>query len=79
MSKQTEKTNIGPLVVSFLKERKRNKAREFYIEELRNYVWDNKDTNFAPTSPDRILRDLRQKGVVKYKVIDRARSLYKVL
>jgi hypothetical protein len=32
----------------------------------------------APASADRILRDLRQKGVIDYKVLGRRASLYAV-
>ena len=36
--------------------------KEFHVEELRKYVFDNVNGYVAPASPDRILRDLRQKG-----------------
>jgi hypothetical protein len=32
----------------------------------------------APASPDRILRDLRAKGVIKVECISRSQSLYRV-
>lgn len=53
--------------------------KEFHVESLRRYVFDHVDGYVAPASPDRILRDLRQRGVVNYEVISRHKSLYKAL
>jgi ribosomal protein S25 len=33
----------------------------------------------APAIADRILRDLRQRGVVEYRVLSRRESLYEVM
>jgi hypothetical protein len=33
----------------------------------------------SPTSPFRIMADLRRKGIVNYKVINRAKSLYRTM
>ena len=49
---------------------------EFTANELRTFVAWHAES--APGSADRILRDLRKKGVVKYTVVDRRRSLYRV-
>lgn len=48
----------------------------FRADELRAYVQER--TGRAPASPDRILRQLRSRGLVSYKVTDRAASLYAV-
>lgn len=48
----------------------------FHADELRAYVQER--TGRAPASPDRILRQLRSRGLVSYRVADRARSLYAV-
>lgn len=52
---------------------------EWHVEELRKFVFDNVGGYVAPASPDRILRDLRQKGRVNYIVVSRAKSLYRSL
>lgn len=52
---------------------------QFFIEELRKQIVDRKDIKAAPASPDRILRDLRQRKVINYRVVSRSRSLYEAL
>ena len=47
----------------------------FHVEELRQYVLDEYPT-IAPDSPGRILRQMRQDGVLNYVVINRRQSLY---
>jgi DNA-binding PadR family transcriptional regulator len=49
----------------------------FHAEQLHRYVSDRVG-KVAPGSADRILRHLKQKGLVNYTVVDRARSLYRV-
>ena len=49
----------------------------FHAEHLRFYVQAR--TGRAPSSPDRILRQLRSRGVLRYRCTDRAASLYEVL
>lgn len=49
----------------------------FHAQELRDHVVA--DTLVAPASPDRILRDLRQRGLLNYEVIDRRASYYHVI
>lgn len=53
--------------------------KEWHVEELRRFVFDKVNGYVAPASPDRMLRDLRQKGRVNYVVISRAKSLYRSL
>lgn len=51
-------------------------GHEFHAQELRDYVARVHPT--APASADRILRDLRQRGDVRYVLVSRSRSLYRV-
>jgi hypothetical protein len=48
--------------------------RPFHCDDLRDFV--TADIHVAPASPDRILRDLRQRGRLDYVVINRRESLY---
>ena len=52
-------------------------GEEFHVEALRKYVADRHQV--APASPDRVLRSLRQDGVIDYEVVSRRQSLYRVL
>lgn len=56
-----------------------NAHQEFHVEDLRKYVYENVRGYVAPASPDRILRDLRQRKQVNYEVVSRRKSLYRVL
>jgi hypothetical protein len=51
--------------------------RQFHADDLRRAVTRATGIS-APASADRILRDLRQKGIIDYKVLDRRASLYAV-
>jgi hypothetical protein len=52
--------------------------RRFHADELRRYVVA--ETGIAaPGSADRILRDLRQRKLIEYRVLNRRESLYEVL
>ena len=53
--------------------------QEFHVEDLRRYVYENVKGYVAPASPDRILRDLRQRKQVNYEVVSRSKSLYRAL
>lgn len=49
---------------------------QFRMEQLTEWVrWD---AGIAPDSPGRILRDLRQKGLIDYEVVNRRASLYRL-
>ncbi len=50
----------------------------FRADELRAFVALRCGAT-APASADRILRDLRQRGRIKYVVVSRRRSLYRIL
>jgi hypothetical protein len=49
---------------------------EFHAQDLRDYV-TALVPGIAPASPDRILRDMRQRGEVDYVVVSRKDSLYR--
>jgi hypothetical protein len=51
--------------------------RQFHADDLRRAVIIATGIT-APASADRILRDLRQRGVIDYRVVDRRASLYEV-
>lgn len=70
---------IGAAIIAFaqLHLRLGGDLGRFYIDELRAYVTEVVGI-VAPASPDRILRDLRQRGRLNYKVIDRGASLYQI-
>ena len=50
---------------------------EFCAQQLRDYVAAL--VPVAPASPDRILRDMRQRGQLNYEVVSRSQSLYRKL
>lgn len=52
--------------------------RRFHADELRAAVV--RDTGIAaPASADQVLRDLRQRGIIDYRVINRRESSYEVI
>jgi hypothetical protein len=66
---------ISTAVATFVK---RNLYQDFTALELRYYV-ANQVGPVAPGSPDRIMRSLRQRGVINYELLDRSASLYRGL
>jgi len=64
---------IARSVTAFCQEHK-----TFHADDLRRHVIRETGVT-APGSPDRVLRDLRQKHVLDYRVISRSESLYEVL
>ena len=70
------RSRLAGAVVRFLRHRIANQVPRFTAAELRD--WSTDEAHSAPGSPDRILRDLRRRGVIDYQVLDRARSLYLV-
>ena len=51
--------------------------RQFHAGELHQHV-ERATGVSAPASADRILRNLRQRGVIEYRVVSRRESLYEV-
>jgi len=66
---------IGPAVLAFCAS---VGLREFFADDLRRYV-RRMAGEVAPGSPDRVLRDLRQRGLIDYAVVSRSESLYRML
>jgi hypothetical protein len=62
---------IAASVLEFL-----SSHRFFHADELRQFVAQRHPT--APASADRILRDLRQRGLIGYRVVNRRQSMYEV-
>ena len=51
----------------------------FTADQLRFYVNNNVIGGVSPSSADRVLRQLRQQGLVDYCVLNRGKSLYRAL
>lgn len=54
-----------------------HEGQTFYVSDLHAYVQARAPG--APGSPDRILRDLRRRGVIRYELVSRSESLYRSL
>jgi hypothetical protein len=66
---------IGASILAFFQDRG---LENFYrADDLREWVTQNVGP-IAPGSADRIMRNLRQKRVINYKVISRSESLYQI-
>lgn len=70
---QRVKDRIGELIIQFCATRS-----SFHMEDLRRYVEANIGESIAPDSPGRILRGLRQRGQINYRVASRSQSLYEI-
>ena len=70
---------IGVAICDALATRLALHRPEFFAEELRREVAARIAQKAAPGSADRILRDLRQRGVLDYVVLSRRRSHYRVV
>jgi len=51
-------------------------TKRFHAEDLRTFVGE--EARVAPGSADRVLRGMRQKGLLDYEVVNRAQSLYRL-
>lgn len=51
----------------------------FRADDLRTYISNMVGGAVAPGSPDRILRDLRQRGLIDYRVTNRRASSYEII
>lgn len=65
---------IGWAVLDFAR---RRVGQEFHAGDLRAYITAASGTT-APGSADRVMRDLRQRGLLSYTLISRSKSLYRV-
>ena len=69
------RSRIGSLILQFCR-----LNPTFHMEDLRQFVVGSIGIHhIAPASTDRILRQLRQEGRVRYEVVSRRESLYRVL
>lgn len=68
---------IGEAILTFCRESLEAVWPIFHMDELREYV-EGKVGTVAPDSPGRILRSLRQRGLVDYYVSNRAKSEYTI-
>lgn len=68
--------SIGETVLAFIRAVSLTFSQEFTASELRAYV--GRVHGSAPASPDRILRDLRQRGLIGYECVSRKESRYRV-
>lgn len=68
---------IGETIVSFCRRVMQTADRSFHMDELLAEV-SAACGKVAPGSPDRVLRDLRAKCRISYRVISRRASLYAV-
>jgi len=79
MTEQTEniirvRDSIAPHIIQFIRE---HNGKEFHGADLQQYVASHVNGFVAPGSPDRILRDLRKRGIVDYELVSRSQSLYR--
>ena len=80
MSEQTEQfervnSRIGEHVLAFYAQYP--VGARFYAGELLDYVTDQVE-KVAPSSPTRIMQQLRRNGALNYRVISRSESLYEI-
>lgn len=69
--------NLAPHVLAFVRQRVESGALEFHLAELVAFVSARQQC--SPNSPVRILQLLQQSGEVRYEVVSRRRSLYRIL
>ena len=67
------RSRIGSLILEFCRIND-----TFYMENLRTSI-ETRLGDIAPDSPGRILRQLRQQGLLNYTVVSRRQSLYRVV
>lgn len=70
------RSGIAPFILEFFAARK--VGDKFHNSDLWQFIVTEKNHRCAPGSPDRIMRDLAQAGVIDYVVISRSESLYEI-
>jgi hypothetical protein len=71
-------TKIAPAILDFYRAKYDAAVPvRFHMEELQRYIRERFPT--APDSPSRVMRDLRQRKLLDYKVISRRASLYEII
>lgn len=58
--------------------RRKGKGTQFHMADLVAHVV-SAVPDIAPDSPSRILRDLRKKSLLDYRVVSRSQSLYEIV
>ena len=72
-------TKLDDIVVRYCRTLLLCEESEFIMKELSQFVAVITKGQAAPDSAGRILRNLRQRGVVSYEVVSRSQSRYRVL
>lgn len=65
---------IAGIVLDFLRA---HVGQQFHLSELQTYCQARAPG--SPTSPDRVMRDLKRRGLCSYRVLSRSDSLYECL
>jgi hypothetical protein len=86
MLEQTQQLNrvaatTKDAILAFIKQRLADTENNgaFTADQLRFYVNNNVTGGVSPSSADRVLRMLRQQGLIDYCVLNRGKSLYRAL
>jgi hypothetical protein len=69
---------IGVAIVTYFKLKELACQSDYHVEDLRVYVRQRVGM-IAPGSADRVMRALRQDGIINYKCLRRSESLYRIL
>jgi len=75
----TQASKIRAAILDFYAACMMGTKRDFTANDLRMIVNSAMDGKVAPGSSDRILRMLRQGGMLNYIVLNRAQSLYRFI
>lgn len=73
-----ETHTVRAMIVTFLNSRIKHNQPDFHAQELRDYV-NSWGIRTAPASADRILRDVKKRGVGNYIVTNRNQSRYRAV
>lgn len=74
---QRVRVKLSHAILMFVTKRRMDGRLDFHADDLREYV--NRHAPGALGSPDRVLRDLRQRGLVNYELLSRRGSLYRIV
>jgi hypothetical protein len=86
MNEQTQQLNrvaatTSEAILEFIKGRLADPETKgaFTADQLRFYVNNTVVRGVSPSSADRVLRMLRQRGKIDYQVLNRGKSLYRAM
>lgn len=72
--------NIAQIITKYVNMKAKSNMPEFHASEVRIACTTELGfNNVAPGSPDRVMRDLRQRKKINYVLVNRAKSLYRAL